>query len=72
MSIYLVIEKNKLVWKSSTSDWRKDVTPEEYAAFQFGIKKGQELTALKVQQLIEELEVRCCPEHPLCQGVVDG
>ena len=34
MSIYLVIEKNKLVWKSSTSDWRKDVTPEEYAAFQ--------------------------------------
>jgi len=65
MTIELVIEDNKLIWKSTDTAWQRKVTPEEYNAFQFGIKKGHELVALEIKKKIMELPIKCYPEHPL-------
>ena len=65
MSSEFIIEKDRLILKKENTDWRREATPEEFTAFQCGIKKGRELVALQIKKKIMELTVECYPEPPL-------
>lgn len=59
-----VIENNRLICKSNDTEWKREATPEEFTAYQCGIRKGHELIALEIKNIIMGLKVKYYPEHP--------
>jgi len=65
MSLDFMIENDRLILKSVDPSCQREAPPEEFMAFQFGIKKGHELVASEIKKKIMALKVECYPEYPL-------